>query len=214
MAVCSETKKTCWPLLRQYGDEKTCLVPNVLDFMTQPFCRLANNRGASPQDKLDRLAKYVVQSKAGKLFDRSKRGVWCANHGKQCHRRLALDLVGGGSECTDFSVVGKKKGTDGSSFPATLAMVAQLAEARQGLHENVSAFPTNIVEDTLARTHRVYCLPVTPGDHGFKQIVKRPRVYRLTVANRAKMAPTPNKILFHKCCAVALTSVLFDSDSE
>ena len=184
MSVTCESQKACWPLLAHYADADTCLIPNILDNLSRVGQRACSSQAVSAAKKISRLGEAISQSKLQPWFAKTAA---CAFHNKRKGCKIPHpDLIGGGSECTDYSSIGGREGEEGKTLPPTLSFVAISACAREALHENVGSFPA-VLEDCLSRTHRVFVFPTAPGHHGFRQIIKRRRTYRLIVRKTAKM---------------------------
>lgn len=105
-----ERQRTCWPLLAEHADSGTCLVENMMDFVANRKRRMIESsatKKASTATKLAKLAEAIASDTVDQwLLTKVK----CAKHKKACST-IGPDLVGGGSECTDYSQAGDRAGS-------------------------------------------------------------------------------------------------------
>ena len=100
---------------------------------------------------------------------------YCYRHDQQCpYARSHLRVQG--PPCPDYSLCGRRKGTDGPTFPALLAAgaKARLAGSSLVIVENVPGLPMEVVQDVYGDAYDCTAVMLDPAHAGF-DCVARPR---------------------------------------
>lgn len=125
-------------------------------------------------------AKKVNAIRGGTL----RKTAHCTAHGQQCPVRLG-DVMIGGSPCIDFSTIGKRKRTEGTTLVPTLCWFKSTVGSKIWIHENVNGFEPSIPRMILPKS-TIIKFETTTHDVGYGHQTRRRRTYRVGLGADAK----------------------------
>lgn len=140
---------------------------------------------------------------------RINRKCYCERHQNNCNVPL-VDVVGGGTPCTDWSTAGLKKGLDGLTALPTYAWMGLALKSRVAIHENVVGFPNLLEAMGGAAGKKVTKFTVEPAHGGFGKIASRKRKYRVMVEDSMEPLADPHKVYNHLKACMANDSTVED----